>query len=73
MVREKGYNKRNDLATRKLSVKPQLPNDVVQKRKTLSPVFEKAKTEGKNPKFVMEKLYIDGVEYVPPSTPSSTA
>ena len=31
MVREKGYNKRNDLATRKLSVKPQLPNDVVQK------------------------------------------
>ena len=69
-MREIGYNKKNNLTARKLSVKPQLPNDVVQKRKTLSAVFEKAKVEGKNPKFVMEKLYIDGEEYVPPSTPT---
>ena len=71
-VREIGYNKKNNLTARKLSVKRQLPNDVVQKRKTLSAVFEKAKVEGKNPKFVMEKLYIDGEEYVPPSTPTGT-
>ena len=26
-------------------------------------MYEKAKAEGKNPKFVMDKLFIDGVEY----------
>ena len=71
-MREIGYNKKTNLTARKLSVKPQLQNDVVEKRKTLSAVFEKAKAEGKNPKFVMEKLYIDGEEYAPPSTPAGT-
>ena len=64
-VREAGYNRKDALQIRKLSVKPQLPNDLVQKRKSLSTVYEKAKTEGKNQKFVMEKLFMDGVEYVP--------
>ena len=71
-VREAGYNRKDDLQIRKLSVKPQLPNDVVQKRKSLSTIYGKAKTEGKYPKFVMEKLSIDGVKYVPPPTPSGS-
>ena len=61
MRREISYN----LTARKLSVKPQLPLDDIQKRKTLSHVFETANTEEKNPKFVIEKLHIDWVEYVP--------
>lgn len=69
-VREAGYAKRIDLQTRNLAVKPQLPYDVVQKRKGLNTVYEKAKKEGKKPKFVMDKLFIDGIEYVTP-TPSN--
>ena len=42
-VREVGYNKKTELNGRKLSVKPQLPKDGVQKPKALSTVYEKAK------------------------------
>ena len=73
MVRDAGYKIKAELHLRKLSVKPQLPHDVIQKRKGLSAAYEKAKTEGKNPKFVMGKLLIDGAEYQPPPGPTSTA
>ena len=73
MVREKGYDLKDELQLRKLSVKPQLPQDVIQKRKGLSAAFEKVKHEGKNPKFVMGKLFIDGVEYQPPTSSTTSA
>ena len=39
----------------------------MQKRKELGPVYEKAKTDGNNPRFIMARLFIDGVEYTVPS------
>ena len=58
---------RDELQAKKLAIKPQLPNSVMQKRKELGPVFEKAKKDGKNPRFIMDRLFIDGVEYTVPS------
>ena len=66
-VRELGYNMRDELQAKKLAIKPQLPNCVMQKRKELGPVYEKAKKDGKNPRFIMDRLFIDGVEYTVPS------
>ena len=40
-VRELGYNMRNELQAKKLAIKPQLPNCVMQKRKELGPFYEK--------------------------------
>ena len=66
-VRELGYNMRDELQAKKLAIKPQLPNCVMQKRKELGSVYEKAKKDGKNPRFIMDMLFIDGVEYTVPS------
>ena len=38
-VRELGYHMRDELLTEKLTIKPQLPNCVMQKRKELGPVY----------------------------------
>ncbi|MEW8545055.1 MAG: hypothetical protein AB2693_16140, partial [Candidatus Thiodiazotropha sp.] len=66
-VRDAGYTKRQELQIKNMSVKPQLPYDVIQKRKELNSVYEQAKKDGKDPKFNMGKLFINGREYVPPN------
>ena len=65
-VREIGYQKREALRAENMAVKIQLPSEVFDKRKPLYPVFEKAKNEGNRVKFVLDKLYINGREYIPP-------
>ena len=57
-VRELGYHMRDELLTEKLAIKPQRPNCVMQKRKKLGPVYEKAKKDGKNSRFIMDKLLL---------------
>ena len=34
-----------------------------ERGKELGPVFGKAKKDGKDPRFIMDRLFIDGVEY----------
>lgn len=65
-VRQAGYEKRDALKRENLAVRAQLPQEVLEKRKPLYPVFEKAKNDGERVKFVLDKLYINGREYVPP-------
>ena len=65
-VRELKYAKRDALRATNKSVKPQIPAEVLEKRKPLYSVFEKAKNDGARVKFVLDKLYINGREYVPP-------
>ena len=65
-VREIGYQKREVLKRDNTAVKVQLPSEVLERRKPLYQVFEKAKNEGKRVKFVLDKLFINGREYIPP-------
>lgn len=65
-VRQAGYDKRDALKQDNMAVRAQLPQEVLDKRKPLYPVFEKAKNDGDRVRFVLDKLYINGREYVPP-------
>ena len=56
----------NVLKLENMAVRPQLPQEVHDKRKPLYPVFEKAKNDGDRVKFVLDELFINGREYVPP-------
>ena len=62
-VRTKGYEKREDLKIKKLSVRAQWPKEIMDKRKPLYSVFKREKELGKEVKFVKDKLFIDGEEY----------
>ena len=65
-IRELGFEKKDALRAENLAVKPQLPAEVLENRKPLYSVFEKAKADGNRVKFVLDKLYINGREYIPP-------
>ena len=62
-VRLRGNDLREHLRRKKLAVKAQWPKEIIDKRKPLYPIFQKAKDEGKNVRFVREKLFINGIEY----------
>ena len=47
-----GYDKRDALKLENMAVRPQLPQEVLDKRKSLYSVFEKAKNDGARVKFV---------------------
>lgn len=65
-VREIGYSMKDALKAKNLAVRPQLPSEVLENRKPLYPIFDEAKAKGSSVKFVLDRLYIDGKEYVPP-------
>ena len=67
-VREIGYEMKDKLRGENLAVRPQLPSEVLENRKPLYSAFEKAKAEGSKVKFVLDKLYINGKEYIPPKS-----
>ena len=60
-VRIKGYNRREELKTKKLSDRVQWPKEIMDKRKPLYPIFKRENDLGKDVKFVWEN--VDGVEY----------
>ena len=62
-VRIRGYNMKDELKTKNLSVRAQWPKEIMDKRKPLYTVFKREKDLGREVKFVIEKLFIDGVEY----------
>ena len=68
-VRELGYAMRDALRATNMSVKPQIPVEVLEKSKPLHSVFKKAKNDGARIKFVLDKLYkmnSNGRKYVLP-------
>ena len=63
------------LRERHFTVKPQLPFEVMEKRKPLYSVFEAGQAKGNRCKFVLDKLYVNGRPYEAPTpsyTPNST-
>lgn len=54
-----------NLAGTKFSVQQQYPPEILDRRKTLFPIMRNNKLKGKRCKLVADRLYIDGVLYVP--------
>ena len=71
-VRQLGFELKDALKGENKAVRPQLPSEVLENRKPLYSVMEKAKAEGSKVKFVLDKLYINGKEYKPPVTTGAT-
>ena len=71
-VRQKSYDFSEDLKKAKLGVGMQWPQQVREARKTLYPIMQREKNNGKTVKLVRDKLFVDGVEYVPPQPQQPT-
>ena len=71
-VRQLGFELKDALKGENKAVRPQLPSEVLENRKPLYSVMEKAKAKGSKVKFVLDKLYINGKEYKPPVTTGAT-
>ena len=65
-VRETGYSLKDALKAENLSVSQQLPSKILENHKPLYAAYEKAKAVGSKVKFVVDKLYMNGKEYIPP-------
>lgn len=61
------------LKEKNLAVLLQLPAKVLESRKPLYPVFKKAKAETCRIKFVLDKVYDNGKECVPPESPNAVS
>ena len=66
-VRKLWFDSSEALKTVNLGVGAQLPKEVRDARKPLYPKMKEAKDEGKTVKFVGKKLYINDIEYKPPT------
>ncbi|MEW8544929.1 MAG: hypothetical protein AB2693_15495, partial [Candidatus Thiodiazotropha sp.] len=67
MIRTKANEMRAALRNKHYTVKPQIPYDVMEKRKPLYSVFEAELAKGNRCKFVQDKLYINGRLYEAPN------
>lgn len=75
LIRNTANDLRDALKRKNRSVKPQMPHDVSVKRKPLYSVFEAEMAKGNRCSFVLDKLYINGRLYEPPTSvePPATA
>ena len=64
-IRARSFEYAGDLNSVKLGIGAQLPKQLREARKPLYPAMKKAKGAGKHVRFVGEKLFIDGEEYIP--------
>ena len=72
MVRLKANERREPLKAKNFTVKPQLPHEVLEKRKPLYSVFENELAKGNRCNFVLDKLYVNGRLYRPPVNPGTS-
>ena len=66
-IRLKANELKATLRNKHYTVKPQIPYDVMEKRKPLYSVFEAELAKGNRCKFVLDKLYINGRLYETPN------
>ena len=71
-VRQKSYDFSEDLKNANLGVGMQWPQQIREARKTLYPIMQREKNNGKTVKLVRDKLFVNGVEYVPPQPQQPT-
>ncbi|MEW8547532.1 MAG: hypothetical protein AB2693_28835 [Candidatus Thiodiazotropha sp.] len=64
MVRKRSFDYSDTLKAGNMGIGAQLPKETRDARKQHYPTMKRAKSEGKQVKFVGSKLYIDGVEHV---------
>ena len=64
-VRQKSYDRAEVLKEANLGVGIQWPQHVRDARKLLYPIMQQEKNKGNTVKMVKDKLYVNGVEYVP--------
>ena len=69
IVRKRSYECKDLLKQNDLGVGIQWPKAVRETREQLYPLLNKLKKEGRDAKFVKDKLFVDGNEYVPPPVP----
>ena len=68
LVRQRSFEYSDPLKAVNIGIGAQLPKIIRDARKPLYPAMNKAKTEGKNVKFVGTKLFIEGKEFVQAAT-----
>ena len=64
-MRQKSYDRAKVLKEANLGVGMQWPQHVRDARKLLYPIMQQQKNKGNTVKMVNDKLYVNGVEYVP--------
>ena len=64
-VRQKSYDYAQVLKGANIGIGMQWPQQVRETRKALYPIMQREKSNGKTVKMVRDKLFINGVEYVP--------
>lgn len=64
-MREKVREQTRRLAGTHFNIQEQFPKKVQEKRKQLIPIMKEARRNRKMATLVKDKLYIDGVEYIP--------
>lgn len=67
IVRQKAYEKGAELKRQNLGIGQQWPAEVRETRKTLYPIMQRERSQGKDVKLVRDKLFIDNVEFKPQS------
>ena len=65
MVRQASYNHSASLKAANLGIGIQWPQQVRDARKTLYPIMQQEKNKGNTAKMVKDKLFVNGIEYVP--------
>ena len=53
----------------KISINPQYPREINERRNKLFPHYKIARENGRRAKMVRDKLFIDGNEFIPPQQP----
>lgn len=64
-VRQASYAHANELKDAKMGIGVQWPQQVREARKALYPIMQQEKTKGNTVKLVKDKLFVNGIEYVP--------
>ena len=65
IVREKAYEKAEDLKKINVGIGKQWPAEVRETRRVLFPIMQREKSQGKAVKMVKDKLFVNNVEYKP--------
>ena len=62
-VRQKAYENSTALKRENLGIGQQWPSEVRETRKTLFPIMQREKSQGKEVKLIKDKLYVNDVQY----------
>ena len=73
VIRQAAYERKDALKEKDLGVGIQLPFEMRERRRRLTPTLERLRSEGRRVKFVGDKLFVDGRPYSEPDMDSTPA